>query len=510
MGGGQNMKHNGRKIVIVGGGIAGLCAAVYALKCGYDAEVLEMHDMAGGLAMSWRRGPYTFETCLHWLIGSNPRGEFHEQWKEVFEIDRLKFINPREFVRIETEKADCLRIYTNANLLEAELMAHAPQDEEVIHEFVHSVRTLGKFKMLDPSGGLAQNWLPMLQDVPILPLLRRLGKMSGKEYGDRFSDPLLREFFSTGDVGKLSATAMVLSLGWMNENNAGYCIGGSQAIIRLIEERIRNLGGRIRYKARVHQILVERDVAVGVQLESGEKVLADWVISAADGHATIFNLLGGKYVDDDIRKIYDERNTFASYLQVSLGVAMDMAKEPAMLTRIIEDPIRIDPETESDHIAFRFFHYDPTFAPPGKTAVTSIVPTRNHRYWEDLRNSDPTQYRIEKARVAEAVISVLEKRIPHVRKAIEVVDVSTPASVIRYTGNWKGSQEGWLFEPGGSFKSLPNTLPGLGRFMMVGQWVMPGGGLPSGPMTARPAIKTICRHDHVSFDVHPEPEPAVA
>jgi phytoene dehydrogenase-like protein len=303
---------------------------------------------------------------------------------------------------------------------------------------------------------------------------------------------------------------MVLSLGWMNENNAGYCIGGSQAMIRLIEEKIRSLGGKIRYKARVDQILLERDVAIGVQLESGEKVFADWVISAADGHATIFDMLGGKYVDAAIRKIYDERNTFASYLQVSLGVAMNLANEPAMLTRIIDEPIRIDPETETSHVAFRFFHYDPTFAPPGKTAVTSVLPTRNHRYWENLRNSDPAQYRIEKARVAEAAINVLEKRSPNIRKAIEVTDVSTPASVIRYTGNWKGSMEGWLMEPGGGFRPLPNTLPGLGRFMMVGQWIMPGGGLPSGPMTARPALKAICKQDHVPFDLHPEPEVSVA
>jgi phytoene dehydrogenase-like protein len=88
------MNHNGRKIVIIGGGIAGLSAAVYALKCGYDVEVMEMHDMAGGLAMSWRRGPYTFETCLHWLIGSSPKGEFHAHWKDLFDIEKLTFINP--------------------------------------------------------------------------------------------------------------------------------------------------------------------------------------------------------------------------------------------------------------------------------------------------------------------------------------------------------------------------------------------------------------------------------
>ena len=122
------MSSNGKKIVIIGGGIAGLCTAVYALKCGYEVEVLEMHDMAGGLAMSWRRGPYTFETCLHWLVGSNPGGDFHSQWQEIFDIGRLTFINPEEFVRIATESGDSLTIYTNVDRLEEELLRHAPQD----------------------------------------------------------------------------------------------------------------------------------------------------------------------------------------------------------------------------------------------------------------------------------------------------------------------------------------------------------------------------------------------
>ena len=83
--------------------------------------------------------------------------------------------------------------------------------------------------------------------------------------------------------------------------------------------------------------------------------------------------------------------------------------------------------------------------------------------------------------------------------AIEVIDVPTPATVVRYTGNWKGSMEGWLLTPATGFKSLPPTLPGLKRFLMAGQWVMPGGGLPTGLMTARAAICAVCRHDKVPF-----------
>ena len=147
------MNHNGKKIVIIGGGIAGLCAAVYALKCGYDVEVLEMNDMAGGLAMSWRRGPYTFETCLHWLIGSKPGGEFNQIWREVCDFDRLTFIDPHEFVRIETEAGDTLRMFTNADVLEAELERRAPQDAGIIRDFVQSIRTLGKFNCSIPPAG---------------------------------------------------------------------------------------------------------------------------------------------------------------------------------------------------------------------------------------------------------------------------------------------------------------------------------------------------------------------
>lgn len=493
------MNRHGRKIVIVGGGIAGLCAAVYALKSGYDVEVLEMHDMAGGLAMSWRRGPWTFETCLHWLVGSHPHGDFHARWQEVCDIDKLTFVDPEEFVRMETETGDTLSIYTNVDRMEAELLRHAPQDAHAIHDLTHAIRSVGKFRMLDPSEGLTDNWRDMLRDLPVFPLIRKLSKISGEEYGRRFSDPLLRRFFSNGDVGRMSVIAIILSLAWMNAHNAGYCIGGAQAIIRLIEEKIASLGGKIRFKARVERILVDHDTAVGVQLSDGETIMADWVISAADGHSTIFDLLGGRYMDEATRRLYNERKLFASYLQVSLGVGLDLSDQPWMISRILESPIHVDPGTEIHEIGARFFHYDSTFAPVGKTAVTSVLPTRNFEYWVNLQRHDPPSYVAEKRRVADAVMGVLEKRVPGLREAVEIVDISTPATVIRYTGNWQGTMEGWLVEPGAGFGLLPNRLPGLKHFLMAGQWIMPGGGLPSGPMTAWPAVRAICKEDHVEF-----------
>jgi phytoene dehydrogenase-like protein len=98
-------------------------------------------------------------------------------------------------------------------------------------------------------------------------------------------------------------------------------------------------------------------------------------------------------------------------------------------------------------IAFLLFHYDPTFAPDGKTTVTCTLPTRNVEYWSRLSEHDPQRYETEKQRAANSVIAIFDKSTPGARDAIEVVDVSTPATVVRCTRNWQDSMEGWLLTP---------------------------------------------------------------
>ena len=492
------MIEEARKIVIIGGGIAGLCAGVYARKCGYEVEVLEMSNAAGGLASSWRRGDYTFESCLHWLLGSNPQRPMYRLWEEVFDIDKLTFVDHQEYAHLENERGESLSIYTNVDRLESELLKHAPQDTAEILRFTSAIRRFARFRMPVPGERWPASWLSLLRTLPYFPAFRHWSGVSIKEYGKRFTHPLLRSFFE-GEFGDLSAIALLLSMAWMSEHDAGYAIGGSQAIIRLIVNNLRNLGGHLRLGAKVEKVLVKGDSAVGVQLAGGETIAADWVISAADGHETIYELLGSEYIDKVIDEMYAKRRTFPSYLQVSLGVARDLSQLPGSIIRLLDAPLLVDPGTELNRASFRFFHFDPTFAPPGTTAVTCFLPTRNFEYWVGLERYDPAEYQAEKRRVAEALIAILEKMIAGVRPVIEVVDVSTPATVIRYTGNWKGSMEGWLLTPRSGFRPLRRTLPGLRRFLMVGQWVMAGGGLPSGLMTARWAILAACKQDRVAF-----------
>jgi len=158
------MTEDARKIAIIGGGIAGLCAAVYARKCGYQAEILEMHDSAGGLAASWRRDGYTFENALHALPGSNPDNRTARAlWREVCDIDKLTFVVPDEFIRVEDERGERLSIYTNVDRIEAELLSNAPQDEAEIRRLASAARRLKGFEMPDPGEGWHGSWLTFLR-----------------------------------------------------------------------------------------------------------------------------------------------------------------------------------------------------------------------------------------------------------------------------------------------------------------------------------------------------------
>jgi phytoene dehydrogenase-like protein len=292
-------------------------------------------------------------------------------------------------------------------------------------------------------------------------------------------------------MGDLSAIAILFSFAWRNGGNGGYPIGGSLRMIELIEQNYRKLGGDIRFNSHVKSIIIQNGFATGVELQSGECINADLVISAADSHATLFDMLGEQYLDEKTKMRFKSLKAFPSYLMVSFGVAREFAGEPELLSILLDEPIRIDDRTELKTASYRIFNFDPNFAPAGKSAIVAFIPTYNYEYWAQLKTASPEKYEREKQSIAARVIDVFEKGYPGSEEKIEVIDVATPATVFRYTLNWRGSMEGWLVTPKTGAKQLPCTIPGIRNFYMVGQWISPGGGLPSGLMTARNVVKKL-------------------
>jgi phytoene dehydrogenase-like protein len=145
----------------------------------------------------------------------------------------------------------------------------------------------------------------------------------------------------------------------------------------------------------------------------------------------------------------------------------------------------------------QIYNFDPTLAPEGKTLLRVMLMSE-YEYWKELRQ-DLKRYKAEKKQIADTVIALLDRRYPGLAAQVEMVDVATPMTFERYTGNWKGNHQGWLPTTKTFNMRMSKTLPGLGNFYMAGQWVEPGGGLPMAGVSGRYVTQIICKQDKRPF-----------
>lgn len=498
-----------KSIIIIGGGIAGLSAGCYAQMNGYDSQIFELHTLPGGLCTSWSRKGYTFDGCIHWLVGSREDGLMNNLWQELGALKGTSVVNHEEFMRVRDTDGRELILYTDIDRLEKHLLELSPADGRAIHEMTDVVRKLGKFnppmdkprELMSATDGLAA--IPRM--LPLMGIFKKYGQMAMGEYTQQFSDPLIRKALPAIAMGlpDFPALGLLMTLAYLNNQNAGFPIGGSLKFAQAIEKRYQELGGVIRYAARVEKILVEQDCAVGIRLCDGKEVRADTVISAADGYATIFKMLEGKYLDDEIRGYYKELPIFRPIVMVSMGVNSDLSQKPHALSLQLEKPIKIAGE-QRDTLMMKHYCYAPTLAPRGKSVVEVMYPC-DYAYWKALAD-EPERYEAEKKQAALTIMQQIDRVYPGFSAQVEVVDVATPLTYERYTGNWQGSMEGWMITTHTmamttTGKGMKKTLPGLKHFYMIGQWVEPGGGVPTAAISARNALQLICHEDKRPFVV---------
>jgi phytoene dehydrogenase-like protein len=496
-----------RSMIIIGAGFAGLATGIYAQMNGYRTQILEMHDKPGGLCTSWVRKGYTIDGCIHWLVGSSPQSGMYRYWEEVGVAQGREFVNLDQFMRYEGADGRTLVLYTNADRLEQCLLDFSPQDEAPIRAFIQGIRMCLNFDQPAESDSLPKRLWKRLKMALLFvtkgKAMQEWMQLSAAEFAARFQDPVLREALREMWFPEFSMFFMLFTFAYLHNRNAGYPIGGAMPMSWAMAQRYIDLGGVIHYGQRVEKILVEEDRAVGVRLADGSERRAWRVVSAADGHATIFGMLEGKYGDDETRKPYGEWPTFPSLLYVGVGVNRSFTDEPKTVSGF-SFPLRRPTEIGNavrDRLPVHIYNQDPTLAPPGKTSLVVMMPS-DYTYWAELAQ-DRAAYDEKKHQVGRTVVELLEQRFPGISQQIEMVDVATPLTFERYTGNWKGSFEGWLLTPDNAsvvMKPMRQTLPGLQGFYMCGQWVEPGGGLPTGVMSGRRLVQALCKEDGRTFE----------
>jgi phytoene dehydrogenase-like protein len=495
-----------RSIIIIGAGFAGLSAGIYAQMNGYLTRIFEMHDLPGGLCTAWKRKGYTIDGCIHWLVGSSPKSSFYRYWQEVGIVPGREFVNLDEYMRFEGPDGRTLIMYTDIDKLEKHMLDLSPQDAEPIRKFIRGIRLCVKFdqpsdsdpifKRLQKNVRLGLTMAAHGKEIP------QWMKITAGEFAAQFRDPLIHQAMRDMWFPEFSMFFMLFTFAYLHSKNAGYPIGGSLPMSLTLAKRYKDLGGEIRYGSRVEKILVDGNKAVGIRLADGSEHYADRVISAADGYATIFKMLDGKYADEKTREPFETWPIFPPLIYIGVGVDRSLADEPKTVSGIsfpLQQPVEIG-DAVRDRLMVHVYNQDPTLAPAGKTVLVVMMPSQ-YEYWKELAE-DRAAYDEKRDQIAHTIVELLDQRFPGISKQVEMVDVATPLTFEHYTGNWKGCSEGWLITPNNAvtmMNPMRKTLPGLQNFYMCGQWVQPGGGLPTGVMSGRQLVQELCKEDERKF-----------
>jgi phytoene dehydrogenase-like protein len=339
----------------------------------------------------------------------------------------------------------------------------------------------------------------MLKMLPVMLLFMKYGRTGCREYFKKLgltNKALLGFFDSVYGSRDFSAMAFIMMFAWFNQKNAGYLIGGSRALAERMTKRFTNLGGKLTTRAKIKKIAVEDNTARGVILSDGSYVDADYVISAADGHSTIYEMLEGKYLSRKIIRAYQDWELFTPIVQVSFGIRRKIESECPLESRL-EKEQKIGRTKTIHGFSIMNYCFDPTMAPEEK----SVLVMRFDSPWGLWDNIEPAEYKKEKEQILKDATSLLEGVYPGISSDIEVSDVATPLTDVRYTGVWKGSYEGFMPSSKNMMDNLNLFIPGLKNFYMAGQWLFPGGGLPPAGQSGKWAIQYICRDEKMKFRV---------
>jgi phytoene dehydrogenase-like protein len=501
-------------VSIIGGGISGLSLGCYLQMNGFETTIYEKHAVTGGLCASWKRGEYTFDGCLHWVMGSDKGSAFYRLWSDLIDMSSVDFVSHDVKVSFELEKHQnkygekIFHLYTDLFRLETYLTDLAPEDSKRIRSWISYIRACQKHEMppnIDRihSRQTLRNKMSMMKYLPFFLKFLKWRKVTNISFAKKLNNPFLREAFEMMfDGDEVDMMMLTMPMAFFDNKSAGYPIGGSARFAQKIHERFQSLGGTIHLGTPVKTIITEDDKAVGLLLGDGRKVGSDIVVSAADWHFTMFDALEGKHAD---RKMYELKNlkildVYPSVMLVTLGVNGDFSSYPHFFKFPLKEDFTSPDGTTYKRLEIHVYHYDKTLAPEGKTVIAVSLYTRNGEFWIDLRNRNPERYRHNKKMFTDTIINLLEKKFKGMAESIEEIDLATPATFYRYTGNWKGSVQGW-FPPKNLLSKSPvkHTVPGLKNFYYSCHWSIPGGGLPSALKSSSDLAQYICRDFKRSF-----------
>jgi phytoene dehydrogenase-like protein len=453
------MEAPGKRVAVIGSGMAGLVAGAYLARDGHTVTVYEQHSAPGGVTATISRDGWSWDLGPLLLEGFGPGEMGTRILREIgVPVDQAE--------GIATEPADRGIVFPDFALWRPSeyqgafwrkdlLQRLFPGDARGLEQYYRFYRRMYRLVTLSRRAEMRDGGAAPLDKLRMLVnwmLVKRFASVSAAEIMERFFDsPKLRAVYTGILADFVVAPDEFPSLGVppVNLESAFDCRNpekgehpGPRSVYRYIKGGCGSLagaaqralvaaGGVVRTSATVTRITTEAGRATGVVVD-GKAEPADVVVSTAGARETFSELLGADMLPDEYRRVVDGQVPMESVFMVHLGLDHEPAQQSALCyyygTYDVAMAVR---DIRSGHyhdgadgfLLYLPSRHSPGMAPPGCAAVTiyTVAPnTIEGGDWEE-----------GKERYADHLVACAEKYLPGIAAATKTRVILTPADFRR-------------------------------------------------------------------------------
>lgn len=431
-----------KKCVIIGSGLGGLSTGVILAKNGYEVLVLEQGVQMGGCLQCFNRGGVKFETGMH-FVGSLEEGQLLSNYLNYLEIkDKIAF-SP-----LDPEGYDVVSLH-------GERFAFPKGRKAFVERFA---------QRFPSQRDNLERYCDLVEQVASLSPYRDLNRMDDDErfidnnllynslnevVEQTITDPLLREvlvgnlslYAAQSDKTSFATHAFIFDF---YNQSAFRIVGGSDAIVKALNEVLEQHGGKVLTRHKVTKILVEGKKATGVVTENGEVFAADVVVSDVNPKQLVGMVDDGVFTQaykTRIKGIGDTTAVFSLFLRFKEGAMPYLnanyygfsTDSPWKMTGDVDDGW---PQ------GYLYMHHcheaKPRFARGG--VILAYMSMDALQPWNGTAiGQRGTDYEQFKETMAQRLLDVVEHDFPGLRDAVEAYYTATPLTYRDYTLTPNGS-----------------------------------------------------------------------
>jgi len=490
------MSHT-KKVIIIGAGFGGLSLAAMLSKKGFEVSIYEKNDQIGGRARLFKEKGYTFDMGPSWYM----MPDIFENFFKILGEDISKYLDLKRL-------SPSYRVYFKGDKRPYDFYSDREKNIKLFEE-IEPGSSKKLLEYLDESKrqyDIAKKEFMYKNYDSIFDFFNKRVMTEGRKL-EIFNSmkKIIERTFKSEILRKVLQFHMVF-LGTAPKdapgiyrlmNHVDFDLGiwypdkGIYELPKAITKVAEKYGTKINLNSPIKKIIVEDKKAVGVELESGEKVIADIVISNADLHHTEEKLLGEE-LRDRKEKFWEKKKMAPSAFIMYLGVnkkfdslahhTLLFSKDWDLNFSQIFDNAKF-PDDPSIYVCAPG-KTDPSVAPEGKENIFVLVPIAS-----DLQYTDK-----ELKEWRDKTIKIMEENLnlTGLSENIEYEKIYCVKDFEKDYNSYKGSGLGLAHTLGQSAFFRPNNISKKVKDLyFVGAGTNPGIGMPICVISAETVYKRI-------------------